>query len=267
MKKILDYILNNKGLMMFILGIIVTLFMLQQCNRIEGLKAELENTQKVADRNFNNYLASQDTIKLERNINNDLVASISSYEYDIEILQDQKADILKKYNNALNLNKRYKEINNLISAELEIKDSILSASMVTYKDDTIQIDLIDNKKWDTYNWRNFKGRVSLYPQDSIFIVKESVFEIEQGISLTMAILEIDGKDQLKISSPYPGLTFTRIENINIVNDRLNKQNTKKAGWSVGVGVGYGINLNNQQVVSFGPSIGIGLYYSPKWLRF
>ena len=61
--------------------------------------------------------------------------------------------------------------------------------------------------------------------------------------------------------------FTNIENINIVNDRLNTTNAKKAGWSIGLGFGYGINLNNQQVINWGPSIGIGVVYSPKWLRF
>ena len=83
----------------------------------------------------------------------------------------------------------------------------------------------------------------------------------------MAILNVDGRDQLKVSSPYPGLTFTNIENINLVNDRLNRPAVNKGGWALGFGVGYGINLNNQQFVSWGPSIGIGLYYSPRWLRF
>lgn len=267
MIQILNYIRDNKGMIMFVMGVIVALLLMQQCNRIEGLKEELEIAQKVADRNYNNLLASQDTIRLERNINGDLVSTISSYEYSIEILQDQKEDILKKYNDALALNQRYKEINNLISAQLEIKDSIISASKVTVDNDSIKVDLVDNKKWDKYNWRNFRGEVVLYPKDSLFIVRRSIFEIEQGVSLTMAILNIDGRDQLKVSSPYPGLTFTNIENINIVNDKLNRSTIKSGGWSLGFGVGYGINLNNQQVVSWGPSIGVGLYYSPKWLRF
>ena len=72
---------------------------------------------------------------------------------------------------------------------------------------------------------------------------------------------------LKITTPYSGVTFTNIENINLVNDRLNAKQQKTAGFSIGFGVGYGINLNNNQVISTGPNIGVGLFYSPKWLRF
>ena len=93
------------------------------------------------------------------------------------------------------------------------------------------------------------------------------FDIDQKISLLAAIENVGGADQLKISTSYPGLTFSNIENINLINTRLNQKPTKKGGWAIGVGVGYGLNLNNNQVISTGPSIGIGVYYSPKWLRF
>lgn len=251
----------------FVLGAIVAFLLMQQCNRIADLKEQVQIAEKVANRNYNNLLASQDTIRLERNINGDLISTISSYEYDIEMLQSSNDGLLERYNEALALNEQYKEINNLISAQLEIKDSIISASRVIMDGDSIKVDLVDNKKWDKYNWRNFRGEVVLYPKDSLFLVRRSIFEIEQGVSLTMAILNVDGRDQLKISSPYPNLRFTNIENINIVNDRLNTTNAKKAGWSIGLGFGYGINLNNQQVINWGPSIGIGVVYSPKWLRF
>lgn len=243
------------------------LLFMKQCNRIETLKRDVKIAKEIADRNLNNHLAAQDTIRLERNINGDLVSTISSYEYTIEQLEQKNEELLNDYKEALAINEEYKEINNLISAQLEIKDSIISAAAVKMDGDSIKVDLVDNKKWDKYNWRNFRGSVVLYPQDSLYQVTRSIFEIEQGISLRMAILNVDGRDQLKVSSPYPGLRFTNIENINLVNDRLNRPTVNKGGWALGFGVGYGINLNNQQVVSWGPSIGIGLYYSPRWLRF
>ena len=58
-----------------------------------------------------------------------------------------------------------------------------------------------------------------------------------------------------------------IENINLINTRLNQKPVKTGGWGIGIGFGYGINLNNNQVISTGPSIGLGIYYTPKWLRF
>ena len=77
----------------------------------------------------------------------------------------------------------------------------------------------------------------------------------------------DGADRLKLSTSYPGLVIKDIENINLVNTRLNRQAEKKSRWLIGFGVGYGVNLNNNQVISTGPSIGLGLYWSPKFLQF
>ena len=82
-----------------------------------------------------------------------------------------------------------------------------------------------------------------------------------------AIENIDGADRLKLSTSYPGIEIKDIENINLINTRLNRKVQKKSGWSIGIGVGYGINLNNNQVISTGPSIGLGVYWSPKFLRF
>ena len=269
MMKFLDYISNNKNAIMFGLGVIVAFMFMQQCNRIDSLKNELQIVEERANRNLNNLLASQDTIRLERNINGDLVSEISSFEYEVETLTQENKDLLKKYQLALNLNEEYKDINNLISAELEVKDSIISAGVLSFNNDTITVDVVDNKKWDKYNWRDFKGQVNiLKDNDSTYSLLGSNFRFDQGISLRMAIVNDNGIDMLKVTSPYPNLAFTNIENINLVNDRLNfDRKVKKGGWSLGFGVGYGINLNNQQLVSWGPSIGIGLYYSPKWLRF
>lgn len=267
MRRYLDYISNNKTLLTFLAGVLITLLLLNQCNRIDNLKEDLRIAEQVANRNYNNLLAAQDTIIIERNANGDLVSTISSYEYTIKQLEQENLELIQDFDKELALNEEYRKINNLISAELRIKDSIIAASTVAVDGDSIKIDLVDNKKWDKYNWRNFRGNIVLYPQDSLYFIKKSLFEIEQGVSLKMAILNVNGRDQLKISSPYPGLSFTNIENINIVNDRLNTPIRRKGGWSIGFGVGYGVNLNNQQVVNYGPSFGIGLYYSPSWLRF
>ena len=100
-----------------------------------------------------------------------------------------------------------------------------------------------------------------------FRVLDSKFELTQTLSLFAAIENKDGADILKLSTSYPGIEIKDIENINLINTRLNRKYDKKGGWSIGVGFGYGINLNNNQVISTGPSIGLGIYYSPKWLRF
>lgn len=267
MNTTLKNILANRTLTMFIIGVAVALLFLGQCNRIESLERKLDTAENVADRNFNNYLAAQDTIKYERNNNNELISVVRSYEFEINALESDKQTLIKKYSEALALNKKYIEINNLISAELQVKDSIIAAGYVSKNGDTLTVNVSDKKEWDKYNWRSFNGQIDILKIDTSYNLLSSNFNLNQGISLKMAIVEEGGIDLLKVSSPYPGLKFTSIENINLVNDRLNMPRANKAGWSIGVGVGYGLNITGNQSFGVGPTIGIGLYYSPKWLRF
>jgi len=184
-------------------------------------------------------------------------------------MQDEQSKLTKKYQKALDLNEDLEEVNSLISADLEIKDSLLADANVTQIDSTTATVEFDSKKdYGNGNSRTLFGTSTLKYDFGQFRVLDSKFELTQTLSL-MAAIESgeDGADRLKLSTSYPGIEINNIENINLVNTRLNRKVQKKAGWSIGIGVGYGINLNNNQVISTGPSIGLGVYWSPKFLRF
>jgi len=267
MKQIIKNILANKSLTSFILGAVIVILFLGQCNRINNLQVELDQVERVADRNLDNYLAARDTIRSERNANQELVSTIRSYEYEVGALNENVKQWIKAYQKTLAINKEYEKINNLISAELQIKDSIIANGSITKNEDTLTVSIADKKDWDKYNWRSFNGTVNILKyNDSTYSLLNSNFALNQGISLKMAIVENDGTSMLKVSSPYPDLEFTNIENINLVNDKLNEPRVNKGGWSIGLGVGYGLNIQGS-TVGFGPNVSLGLYYSPKWLRF
>ena len=258
----------NKNTIVFILGALFMLLFLRQCNQISSLKQELKQTQQISDRNLNNYKASLDTIQLEKNSKSQLIATIRSYEFEVGKLTEDKSKLIANYNKALNIKKETEKINSIIAAELQIKDSIINANYTLIQmNDTLKFRVTDNKEWDKYNWRRFSGEVDILKDESKFSVVSNRFDFDQGVSLQTAIVKTPEGMRLKITSPYPGLEFTRIENINLVDDELNRPKVSKAGWSLGVGVGYGFNLNSGQVLNIGPSIGIGLYWSPRWLRF
>jgi len=258
----------SKNAIIFIAGALFVLMFLKQCNSISNLKVELENTVKVADRNYNNLLAAQDSVNTYKNENGKLVSEIRSYEFDVTTIKSEYKDLQNRYKNVLNKNRDLSRVNSLISTDLSIKDSIINSNSTIKQDSTgITVNFSDDKEWDKYNWRTFNGSLRLGVVDSTYSILNSRFDFNQGIGLQTAIIEEDGKSMLKITTPYEGVTFTNIENINLVNDRLNQRQVKKAGWSIGFGVGYGINLNNNQVISTGPNIGVGIFYSPKWLRF
>lgn len=269
LKYILDKLRSlNKNTIVFILGALFVLLFLRQCNQISSLKQEIQQVQGVSDRNLNNYKASLDTITIERNSNSDLVSAIRGYELDVNNLTAGNKKLIEQYVRALNIKKETEKINSLIKADIEVKDSIIDAyAFIIQSKDTFKISVSDNKEWDTYNWRRFSGNVDLIRKDTSFSILSSKFKFDQGIGLQAAILDTDEGRRLKITSSYPGLEFTKIENINLVNDELNRPRVNKAGWSIGFGVGYGFNLNQGQILNIGPSIGVGVYWSPKWLRF
>jgi hypothetical protein len=257
----------------FIGGALLVLFMMRQCNTISNLKEDVKKQETIANDNFNNYLAAKDSIVYFENQLGESVAQVASYKFRVGDLEKANLNLNVRYIKALNLNKDLKDVNALLSAELKIKDSLLAASSVTSIDSlTGLVKFYRNDNFDSINTRKLDGSliVRYNPTTKSFTSMPANISILQTLGLVAAIENIEGRDRLKITSSYPGLTITRVENINLVDDRLNKENKidKKAGFSVGMGVGYGINLNpTNSTVNFGPSINVGLYWSPAWLRF
>ena len=257
----------------FIGGAILMLFMMRQCNTISNLKEDLEFQKEVSATNFNNYLAAKDSIEYFENELGDKVAKISSFEFQLSDLEKTNIDINNKYVRVLGLNRDLIGVNSLLSAEIKVKDSLLALTSVTSINDlTVKIDFTKKDDFGSGNTRSVIGDLTV-TYDTVskgFYSSPVNLSIAQTLSLRAAIAESEGRDVLKISSSYPGMTITGIENINLINDRLNRENKidKTGGFSVGMGIGYGLNyVPSSSNVVFGPSINVGLYWSPKWLRF
>ena len=265
MINIIKNIKLTKNTLIFIMGALFILLFLRQCDKIDSLKTDMQRLQVVSDRNLNNLMATRDSITVEKNKNGNLVSRISSYQIEINNVTVENAKLIKKYKEVLNINKDLKDINTLISSQIKIKDSIINtnASVVYNSNDSIKIEFNDRKNWDKYNWRQFNGKIFFDGSNVI----SSRFDFSQGMNLKLALLNNDGRNEIKITTSYPGVKFTNIENLNFVNDKLNPALNKNKNWSIGVGIQYGININTDQFVSNGISVGVGIQYSPNWLRF
>lgn len=266
----LKAIWQNKQLRNFLIIVLVALLFLKQCNQISNLKREVDQVEETANRNFNNYKAAQDTVRLLELNNGKQAATIKSYEFDIANLEEEQENLIAKYKGVLDINKDLNRVNALLSADIKIKDSLLAAISVERIDsitDKVTFDRFDD--FGHGNTRNLAGSMFVYRDGDNLLYRDAIFSIQQEMSLYAAIEDADGdgQDEIKITTDYPGLIITDIENINLINSKLNQKYEKKSGWSIGLGVGYGVNLNNNQVISYGPSLGIGLFWSPKWLRF
>jgi hypothetical protein len=271
MIKMLEYLKNVKltrSAVSFIVGAIVILLFLKQCNSIENLKNEKELAQKEAKRAMNNLLAEQDSVRVLIKENGGIVASKRTFEYTIAELQSNNKDLVSEYKEALGDIKNLKDVNSLLKTEIAVVSNVKSdPSVITQSSDTTAT--IAFEKSDDFgkgNSRKFKGSVAVGYNAKKFSAEPGQFEITQNIKLYAMTDEKDGMKQIRIATDYPGITFGEIENINLINNKLNKP-TKKGGWSIGVGLGYGYSLSSGQVINLGPNIGVGLFYSPKWLRF
>jgi len=258
----------------FIGGAVLVLFMMQQCNRISNLKEQVKQSERDAANSFNNYLAAKDSVTYFKNELGGTVAQISSYTFKISELEKANLDLKERYIDALKLNKDLKGVTMLLYTEIKIKDSLLANTKVTDLDSLTGF--IEFNKYDDFssgNTRFIMGSlvVKYDPELKKFTSFPANVVISQTLSLSAAVEEIDGRNRLKITSAYPGLVITKIENINLIDDRLNNKEKgidKKSGFSVGMGVGYGINLNTtNSTVMHGPTINVGVYWSPAWLRF
>ena len=266
--KIKDKISNNKNLIVFILGIIITLLLLKQCNTISSLKDEVKFSEKKSNINLNNLKASRDSLSTLKNVNGDNVSQIRSFTLDLAEKDRVIDNMTSKYKDALNLSKDLKYVNSLISTKLEIKDSLLANVNVNKIDsNSAEINFISYEDYGNGNSRSLTGSSLIKYEFNNFEVLKSDFELKQTLNLMASIENLNGVDVVKVTTDYPGIEIKSIENINLINTKLNEKREKKSGWSIGIGLGYGLNLNNNQVISTGPSIGVACIYSPKWLRF
>lgn len=271
--KILDFVKSiDKKTLAFIGGAILMLFMLKQCNTISNLKSDLKIQEELTEINFNNYLASNDSVKYFENEIGGKVAQISSFQFEVSQLERTNIEIENKYIKALNLNKDLAGVNSLLSADIGIKDSLLAMSTLTEIDSVSS--MVNFNKEDDFgsgNTRIVNGNLIIrYDSSGSFTTSPVNLSIAQTLSLSAAVEELEGRETLKITSSYPGLTITGIENISLIDQRLNDKNkiNNKAGFSIGMGIGYGINYDtSNSSITLGPSINVGLYWSPKWLRF
>jgi hypothetical protein len=250
------------------LMLVMLMLFLQQCNENTRLLNEANSAKEKAERELNNFLAAEQTIERFVNENNLLVSKVRSYEFDITDLTLENERVLDKYNVILSENKKLKGINSLLSAEINLKDSLLASVTIDQIDEyTGDLRFDDYINFENGNSRRISGELSVtllngkYSSTPISIVSSN------KISLIAAVKESNGSKYLEIGTSHPGVAIQNVENIGVVNSQLNKRYNKESGWAVGLGVNYGVGLKNGNTVTLTPCLGVGLYWSPKWLKF
>ena len=245
--------------------LVLIIILMHQCNRNGKIKAINKGLENKVERVEANVIASKDSIKYYKNENDYLVSEISSYEFTAEELKNEANNLYAKYEDALGDIKKLKRVNQLLSAEISIKETdtvyafIESDSVLYFNDST---------DYGDGNWRKWNSKISLFEKDNKLTGALNSFSYEQGIKLYSSVEEIDGIKKINIATKYPGLTFNSIEGISLIEDEINKaKEENKSKVRLGLGVGYGLTFTTGNLVYHGPQVGVFLTYTPKLFNF
>tara|TARA_B100001093_G_scaffold471549_2_gene493923 strand:- start:9975 stop:10787 length:813 start_codon:yes stop_codon:yes gene_type:complete len=246
----------------FISVILVLIILLMfQCNRTTKIKAINTGLENKVERIEGNIIASQDTIKYYKNKNDFYVSEISAYEFTAKELKDKADDLYEKYENALGDIKKLKNVNQLLSAEINIKE--IDTVYAVIENDSI-LYFNDSTDYGDGNWRKWNSKISLFEKDNRLTGALNSFSYEQGIKLYSSIQEVDGIKKINIATKYPGLTFNNIEGISVIEDEINKAEAEhRSRVALGMGVGYGLTFTTGNMVYHGPQVGLFLTYTIK----
>lgn len=275
---------KNGGIIRLIgIAIIVALFLFQ-CNKNQNLQSELEKEKTEAQRITNNYEAKNAPL-IQQHINDStLLAERQILKLSIDELKNDYSDLLVGFEKFKKQNPRVIEkitFNNtekIIQVPVSVKMDSLGNGTFTFKDSVSFADgnyrkltgtvpfinthykksdssLISNKKLDVFS------RVVPGPAD---------FLLDQGIRLKVGLFE-DPKTKkvtIGVTTSYPGIKFTQLEGADIMKDETSRKATKpfRKTWGIGLSLSYGGTVTKNKV-SFGPQIGVGINYTPKWLQW
>jgi len=279
LKNIGKFITDPKNTRMIMLGVIVIILLLflQQCNRTQHFKDQVELEKQETKRVSNNYEAALDTIEQGKLDDNTWRAEKSGYELTLDELENKYADLLGDFEVEKNrppkvvIKTKYviNEVVNNVPVYVEV-DSLGNMSMA-FSDSAYHDSLMTNYR---YLSGNIPYKIIFDPSDSLYkaVPDFGTFNLTLGMNLNLGLFQ--DKKTRKISimadTDYPGVTFTNIEGASIMDDPANKKVLRqmRKPWGLGINIGYGAIVNAKNgIISTGPYFGIGLSYTPKFLQW
>jgi len=271
--KALPNILNNRIVYLLGIGILVML-LLKQCNATQDAKAE-------AERNYNNLLAERDTVRILESKNGAMLAEKAAFKLKYDELSDDQKDLIKR----LELSGK-KKPGVVIQTDIVYRDtSILVPVLASLKDGEPVLGFKHNP---TLPGKNFLLISGILPYKLLTdTVKDSsspngiklVSRVEPGTAKLTMEQKIDlvtglytdpktGRIFVRASTTFPGITFSDMQALDMVDDPATKKALKKARKPFGVGfsLGWGVTVGKEGYTT-GPNVGVGLTYTPTWLQF
>jgi len=244
-----------------------------QCNQSRRLKRDIQLEKERVEREINNRKASEDSLRLIKFDNGTLVSTVKSYEFDIQNLKDAERELLKKYEDLTSNYKKLRGINSILKADLELTEELLAESKAKQiNDTTIDVSFAKYNLYSEGNSRFIYGNTIVSIGEGDPSVTSTEINLNQTIRLKAILDDVEDEGpSLLISTDYPGITISDIENINLVNSKLRAKEiddyiSNSGSLGFGLGVGYGINYIGEGTFKLGPTLNVGMYWTPKKLK-
>ena len=245
---------------------------------------KLQNLEVDSQRRLNNYLASHDSVVVLSLENETLLAQRSSSELFYSELNLKNIDLLRR----LDLEKK-KKAKVIIQTEIQYRDtSIYIPVTSSFENDKPTFNFNYNPvlkgknsmyisgvlpysiSYDTCDVKSDLNKVSWRIQPSI-IPGMVQLEIDQKIDLVTGLFRDPKTKRLYVraSSDFPGITFTELNSIHLLDDVESRKALTGVRKSFGIGfsMGLGITAGSNGYIVRGPNLGFGLTYTPKFLQF
>lgn len=187
--KIKEYLAKYGVIAIFVIIGLVLITMFIMRNNILSLKSKLEEGKKEKDRIENNYFASQDTIKVYKDKNGNLVSQKAAYELKIEELDKDYKKLFKLY-----VKEKNKEPIVIVEYRTKIDEKITNISTIV--SDT-SIYFIDSVRYSNGSYRSIEGNI---PYKITYHIKKNLvnkFAFEKALYFAY-VLEENGVNDPKV---------------------------------------------------------------------
>jgi hypothetical protein len=277
---------KNKSIRNLIGIAILVAIILMQCGQNRGLKNDLQAQKDESQRIQNNYEALHDTIRQGKINDTTLLAEKLALKLTVDELKKGYSDMLVGFEQFRKQNPKVIERFTVTNHET-IREVLVYAKMDSLGNGAFSF--VDTAKFADGNYRNLKGFIpyssKLYNKSDSSEISFNrlgvynkvapgfgTFTLEQGIKLKVGLFEDKKTHKVSIAATtsYPGITFTQLEGADIMSDDISRKAARnfRKTWGIGLSLGYGagVNLKTSQVF-FGPQMGIGITYTPKFLQW
>lgn len=277
---------ENRQLIWFLIIaiLVVLLFSMKSCNN--RLKQELYIQKGEIQRIKNNYEAQQDSVRHYKLNDSTFRAERLAFVLTLDELNKNYKDLLVGFED-FKKNPPKVIINQPILIKETIKEVPVTATI--NPDGTGEFRFNFENTYADGNYRKIKGQIPYSSRfyskgDSLFVDYKDLpytlslnpglanFELEQKIKLKIGLFEDPKtkKVRVAVNTSYPGVTFEGLEAYDIMDEALIKAQNKggKRTFGIGLNIGYGATYSlSQNNIIFGPQLGIGFHYTPKWLQW